>query len=139
MYIIKSGPPVSSFNEILPQIQSGLILVELVHFITNERVTGYYLNPKIEANCITNLQKVFEKLRNLSKFPVELARDYLIDFILAGDASVCIELIKEIKKYYEKSVHLAVYDEENEDLSKEMKKRRKTDRERRRKDRDIIR
>ncbi|KAH9117971.1 hypothetical protein LEN26_012305 [Aphanomyces euteiches] len=97
---IDIGPSHALDGSVLSSFQNGLVLVDLIEKVEHlRRLEGVCRNPQGKrANCLHNIRKVLEILRQKKTMPLSLLRRE--KDICAGNPQVILPLLDHIRKAY---------------------------------------
>eukprot|EP01028_Stygiella_incarcerata_P008827 TRINITY_DN396_c0_g1_i3.p1 TRINITY_DN396_c0_g1~~TRINITY_DN396_c0_g1_i3.p1 ORF type:complete len:1114 (+),score=328.12 TRINITY_DN396_c0_g1_i3:2593-5934(+) len=93
-----SGVPLC-LDDILPHIQSGVLLCDTVSVIEGKKIVGVFRNPKIDSTALRNISKALEIMRRRR----DMSQRYLWSEqqIRKGDKVVILGLLEDLHRCYD--------------------------------------
>eukprot|EP00762_Andalucia_godoyi_P004950 ANDGO_01442.mRNA.1 hypothetical protein H310_10820 len=85
-----------SVEPILPAIQNGTLLCEIVEKMTRNRLTGVFAQPRVEATCLSNIRRAMKALMGVKGMPIRNL--HAEKEVYQGDRTVILSLLEDMWK-----------------------------------------
>ena len=87
----------ASFQELLPDIVSGVLLCDLVSRVIEKPIHGVFRSPTTQALALSNVKKAIEPLRVLRKMGQKFV--FFEEEILKGNLAIILGLLEDLHRF----------------------------------------
>lgn len=86
-----------SFQELLPDIVSGVLLCDLVGRVIDKPITGVFRSPTTQALALSNIKKALTPLQSIRKMGMKYV--WLDEEVLKGNYGVILGLLEDLHRF----------------------------------------